>query len=298
MSFKLLTVTTELLTPDLCRLHQALPRVQGDRKIDQRRIDDLIFKARNGLLKAINWATCAWEGELYRVNGGHTSWLFSDQAGKEPIPHGLMVITEKYAAQTMEDVIQVWRAIDNQSSARNAAEQARTLQITLHPTLQKIAASSLLTLMAGLVRARTGKGFRMRINNEERITILREYEEDAVWLAEHFFLAYFDKERKIVNRSCVMSAITKTAWVSRDKSLIFWNLVLTGEAPSPKDPTRKLRELLIATKSGNTAGRMAGMLNDPELENACLWHWNRWRNGLEVDKQQPRHRYQETITPI
>ena len=126
--FTLISSKTQDLTPDLATQFSTMPASTTERDLQPKRLKMLRETITNGMAISFCWATAKVlaTGEVFRVNGHHSSHVLAELNGS--CPNGLKAHIDAYEVPTYQDLVVLFRQFDNRVSARSPAEVAGAYQ--------------------------------------------------------------------------------------------------------------------------------------------------------------------------
>lgn len=269
----------KILTTALAKEFSSMTPAPHDRPLSERRINVYRKLVEAGQFRPCTWAcaTCLETGEKFRVNGKHTSSMFSQM---EIIPD-ITIIIEKYECEKIEDVARLYATFDSQLQSRNTADINRSFAATV-PELAVLRAKVINICASGMsfFKWRTQYG---QIPAAERAELLLEYIQFVLWVGG---LLVEEKTCRHIQRGPVVAAMFATWQKSQKDADLFWIAVRdeTGERPDCVD--RKLAKYLstINVASGNGGLAPNSRKAQPaEFYAKSIHAWNAWRNGTKSD---------------
>jgi len=130
MGWQLVTAKTQKITMPLAKSFADMEPAPGDRRLSENRL-----RVYERILRQGNWRPCVWSkatceetGGVYRVNGKHTSVLFSRLAEEFP---DCVVTVETYQCPTLEDVGRLYGTFDASITARTTRDINRAFSSTV-----------------------------------------------------------------------------------------------------------------------------------------------------------------------
>lgn len=280
MSWNLIDAKTRKLTAALAREFATMTPAPDDRPLSDRRIDVYRRLVNEGSFRPCTWAraTCLTTGEVFRVNGKHTSSLFSQM---ESLPD-LVIVVETYECDTVEDVARLYATFDSRMQTRTTSDINRAFAATV-PELLEVPQRTINLAVSSLSYFKWRAAY-TSIPAAERAELLLDQVEFALWLSE---LVHFEgRQFRHIARGPVAAAMFATWLKSRKDATAFWCAVRdeTGETPQKAD--RKLsRFLLTMNVAGGTGGKAPASrrASHPEFYAKCIHAWNAWRRGETTD---------------
>ena len=265
---------TRDLTPDLANEFAEMPASVTERDLDPKRIARLREKVLSGLAISFNWARgkVLATGEIYRVNGHHSSLMLSKLNGN--FPAGLQAHVDDYEVDDANGLALLFRQFDDRKSARTLADISGVYQM-IHDDLRQ-------TPKEAARKAIEGAAW-----YEGRIVGIAMPKGDDVFTLfnqpkYHDFVkmvgsVYSSKTPEFSQP--VIGAMYGTYDRNPQDAETFWlDVARQGGGNEEKHPTTVLDAWLLAGKqSDNPPGQM-------EVYRACVLAWNAYRNRRNLDR--------------
>lgn len=266
--FRQIKLETPTLTPDLVSSFRSLPHVEGDRDQSstqgQQRIAWLARLCQDGEFHSPDWAIAIWNGQQYRVNGGHSSAMLAAANGH--FPCNLPVIMRWFRCDSYQDVVELFNHFDNRKSIRTSTDKANVHKSS-HRELVRIAASYINRMLNG-IQCFYADGATMRGDEDERTGLIHTETDFLAW-AGRFVRTRF------LGRSGAIACMYRTYHASPGLADQFWSMVFEESAPRPDHPTRVLakflRDLDVPPNKGKWDSRA--------IYAKCIHAWNAWQTG-------------------
>lgn len=285
MSYKYVSTKHLKLTKRLADEFQAVADWDGNRNFNQTRYANHERALRSGLWRSCQWAKaiCRENNIEYRVNGNHTSRLFSNLADEFP---GYFVDIEHFECDTKEDVGVLWGTFDPKTSARHVGDINSAIAKS-NPLIAELPKSIIDTAVSGVALAKcegsTGtKGKTSAI--EWAKLVLIDNGGFVFWLSE--LLNNGEKARRHILRSGVVAGIYVTYQKCKRDAEIFWKDVRDETGESPNKPSRQLLRFLLMTSSrgaGRNCKPTSGVVADSREFFAKSVHcWNAFRRNEQL----------------
>lgn len=252
-----------------------------DRPLSPTRMAHLRRIVKEGNFLSAVWAcvTCKADGKTYRINGKHTSTLFSQMNGE--MPKDIEIVVERFQCDTLEEVAHLYSSYDNKDSTRNQSAITRIWAATC-PELEGVDARVLSCIVTSLSISESGTKVH-GLTAEDRAKKMVQYKDFALFVSQ--LISGQNLESKHLLRGPVISAMFLTWKKDHDASAKFWKLVKRGEG-APGSTVRKLERYLLTTNVNWGSGA-----RHPEKKPAapremlvkCLHAWNAWRTNSSTD---------------
>lgn len=270
---------TVKVTTKLAKEFAEMEAAHVDRPLSERRLQVYRKVRADGGFRPVTWAKawCKDTSQFYRVNGKHTSTLFSDGEN----PDGLFVTIEEYVCDTLEDVAKLYATFDSQSQTRNATDVNRSFAAVI-PELAQIPFTTINLLVGGLnYEPASHAGGSYRAQPAERAEALFDNVDVCVWL-----LGILGTDRKAnphIWRVPVVAAMVSTYRKAQKAALEFWTAVRDETGVKPDLPDRRLAKFLSITVSDqgahSTAASKRFRITSREYFVKCIHAWNAWRKN-------------------
>lgn len=275
-----------VMTRQLCERVLDMKQVPGDRGMTPGHAEDLMQHMIRGTflyeLHTIVVAACKEDGFEYRINSQHCCWAAwaLDEEGVT-VEHGKSRYL-KYDCDTLDDVRQLYSLYD-----RNKQRSRGNCVISnLYDTeeYKGVGQKTLQQLSTGLsfwlwesptTRTRHDAN---EVAHLLSVTHLPLAKHIVALLKEHGSLR--SVEMAPFRRAAVIAAMFATFEAAPNKSVEFWNAVMTGLNLSERnDPRYKLRSALTGSsvQPGNTSTKK--QVNQETMYRWCIFAWNAWRRG-------------------
>ncbi len=246
-----------------------------DRPMSELRLRVYEKLVKEGDFRPVTWASayCKETGATYRVNGKHTSTLFS---GLEPLPE-LYAVVEVYECEELRDVARLYSTFDSKMQSRTVADINRSFASCV-PQLAEVDSRTINTCTPAIWYSRLQDGYG-HIQPQERAEALLENWNFVVWVFE--LLGHNNSGLKsCLKRMPVVAAMFSTYQKHPNLAEKFWTAVRDETGEKPTDPDRKLSRFLL-TSGLIRQDRASRKLIVPAREFfvKCLHSWNAWREG-------------------
>ena len=273
---RILHTKTQALNPTIAKKYAMMTPVPRERPLNPQRVRDLMADIQAKKTIVFQWAAAQVGGELYRVNGQHTSHLFHQNP--KLIHPGMRVNVTVYECKNMEEVAELYSKFDSGVSSRNAGDVNRVYAGTVESLLDM--PTWLINLCTtGLAYAKWGEKY-MSKRREERAELLLENEDFILFVQE------LSKTRgsggfKCMKKGAVVAAIYETYQISEDISRQFWSAVRDATGPTPDSPDRMLNTFLLtcALNSGASLAANKSAASRREIYAKCILAWNAFRKN-------------------
>ncbi|VTR92126.1 unnamed protein product [Gemmata massiliana] len=268
------------VTSELANNFANMEAAHTDRPLSDRRLEVYQRYLESGEFRPVVWAKafCKETKKFYRVNGKHTSTLFS-QLDLPRIPP-LLAIVEEYVCDTLADVARLYNTYDSTVQGRSSGDINKAVSACI-PSLDEVDGKFINLAVAALAFAEdpTTQGrfvgssedsTRHALTAPERAEVLNEHTDEVLWL---YKLTGNKLKGSLLHRVPVAAAIVTTKRVDENAALEFWTAVRDRSGPSPDCQDRVLGEFLMTSKLKSDGN------HSREFYCRCLSHWNYWRKG-------------------
>lgn len=271
------TPKTHRITNKIAKEFADMEPAPQDRPLSERRLQVYERVAREGGFRPCIWAKalCAETDQFYRVNGKHTSTLFSTLDLKE-LPE-LFAVVEEYTCDTLEDVARLYATFDSQIQSRNTGDINRAFAATI-PELKDIPRLHINLIVSALAADKFGIRIYGSKQAAERAELLFDNVDFALWANE----IITPKDAAILRRVPVVAAMKGTYVKSKKAAEEFWCAVRDQTGPSPNTADRKLAKYLMTTnaiQATESARRQRYLADAREFYVKCIHAWNAWRKN-------------------
>jgi hypothetical protein len=277
--WNLLSVKTRKITVALATEFAEMEAAPGDRPLSERRMQVYERLLREGSFRPCVWstATCEETGGRYRVNGKHTSILFSRLANEFPDHY---VNVETYACNTLEDVGRLYGTFDAQITSRTSSDINLAFASTV-PELRGIPRHVLNVCVTGIaLHLADGSRNRIYATPCQRAELLLEYPEFVLWTND----IISTRKHRHLQRGGVVGAMFATRSKCKRDAEKFWLAVRDETGTTPNCPDRLLSRWLLTTVVVPDSGRKVAskQADIREFYVRCLHAWNAWRKNVEL----------------
>jgi hypothetical protein len=281
---KTLRVTTRL-----AKEFAEMDAAHTDRPLSERRLRVYRKILEDGGFRPVAWAKafCKETGQFYRVNGKHTSTLFSSVDSSKLAD--VYAVVESYECDTLEDVARLYATFDSQTQTRNATDINRSFAATI-PELKDFDTRTLNLMVGALVYAEfpTLNGGPKEYAGSpktaaERAERLFDAVEECVWFRS---IVPSDAKVPFLWRVPVAAAMILTYRKSKKDATTFWTAVRDETGATPELPDRKLAKFLSSMSSNvGTHSHVPKRFRvlPREFFVKCIKSWNAWRKKEPTD---------------
>lgn len=271
---------THKVTKALAKQFAEMEAAPRDRPLSERRL--LVYNQllAAGQFRPVTWASaiCKETGDIYRVNGKHTSTMLS---GLEKMPD-FYVTVEEYECETLEDVAHLYATFDSKMQSRSANDIYQSFAGTIKE-LNEVSRASVTLAINGLSYAQWGEAVHSH-QPAERAELLIDNTNFVLWVDElvHGAADGEKKRRSYDLMKMPVCAAMYGAWSkNRSDATKFWTAVRDETGSKPDLPDRKLAKYLstVASERQGSRARRAKHAGNREIYVKCLHGWNAWRKG-------------------
>lgn len=259
------------LTNALVNEFVSMTRLPNDRDLRGKRLAFLKDQLEAGRFRTCEWASvqCKEDGNTYRVNGKHTSTLFSQC---ESMPN-VQVIIERYTCDTLAEAADLYSTFDTRESVRSAHDINMAFTASVKE-LEGVPPRVIDTCVSGMSFAVHEEAYSKETAVDRAERILTDH--GFIRWAAHYISAGGRDNKSHMRRGPVAAAMKRTYDADKENASVFWNLVMDESAPQG-NPSRKLARYLLLTcirvPRGKTQQKTAGFR---EMYVKCLHAWNAW----------------------
>jgi hypothetical protein len=276
------TPKTYSVTKKLASEFAEMEGAPNDRPLSERRLAIYERILRAGEFRPCTWAKCQCDatGQTYRINGKHTSRLFSgvDDAN---LLASLVVTVESYKADDLESMARLYATFDARLAVRTTADVVRSFAGSL-PELSSLPLRLVTLAVTGLSWADDPTGW-FRQTSTERAEKVLDNVEFILWLHEIFA----ESESCLhLRRGPVVGAMCATWRKSHKAAVDFWSAVRDETSATPTTPDRRLARFLLTTSVGSGMGVHKGISRTASPMSffvKSIHAWNAWRKNVSTD---------------
>jgi hypothetical protein len=254
------------ITKELAQQFANMEPCIGDRPLSKARMSKLSKLLGKDNLKHCVWckAFCKATDKDYRINGKHTSHLFSECV----IPKDCYVTVCEYVCDSLKDVATIYAAFDNPLSSRTMTD----ILIPYKATEAKF--ENVIPRLANIIAA----GISYKLWGRRKVVVFRE-DRVATILDEPDFVVWANDllatpEAVFLRKQGVVAAMFATWKVSQTDCKQFWGDVCFHSSDDSQAARyfNFLRELEMGYVASNN-------FNVREIYVRGVKHWNLWREG-------------------
>jgi hypothetical protein len=273
---------TSKVTKALAMSFAKMDAAPHDRPLSERRLMVYQNLLAQGQFRPVTWASaiCKETGDVYRVNGKHTSIMLS---GLDKMPE-FFVTVEEYECDTLEDVAQLYATFDSKMQSRSAKDIYLSFAAVV-PELANIS-NKIVSLSVSGMAYHVWQGMATAKQPAERAELLLEEPGFVIWLGELLSEGLREDNRQSsdhIRRSPVVSAIYASWKKAKGPALEFWTAVRDEIDPDPNSASRKLARFLhragTVARAGTTGSRGVMRAGGREFYVKSLHAWNAWRKN-------------------
>lgn len=247
-----------------------------ERELDNARMAYLKNVVLGGTALPFIWARAKVleTGEVYRVNGHHSSHMLASLNGE--LPAGLIAHIDDYEVPTVKELPLLFQQFDSRKSTRSMADISGAYQMT-NPQLRNASRTGARKAIYGVAwydRTIVGKSVPM---NEGVFTLFNNPAyHDFIYMVDRIYSA---KTPEFSNP--VLGAMYGTWLMAPAEATSFWTDVAhQGGNNDDKHPAAVLDAWLLAIKAATGEKKP----KQQEVYRACVVAWNAFRNGRTLEK--------------
>lgn len=276
MGWKHVKTKVDRVTGANSRKFASMTAAPGDRPFKDRRL--AVYKAayERGEFRPCTWAfaKCKETGEVFRVNGKHTSTMFSQM---ENIPGDTYVSIEEYECDTIHDISRLYSTFDSKSQLRSADEIYHSFAANI-PELANVPRRVINNCIGGLALYKWRYSYG-DIPAVERAELLFDHTQFALW-----YSAITDdrSDYKHMARVPVVASMFGSWQKSPKEATEFWIAVRDQTGISPDLPDRRLATYLMTTSINlgkESRANCKKKASPHEFYAKCTLAWNSYRSG-------------------
>ena len=271
----------EVLTKKLVDEWVGMTPCPDDRPLKKHRMDAHRQSLKEEKLRSPEWAYALCRGNMYRVNGKHTSNVLQSEWDSIKDKEICVVITG-YDCDTLEDLADLYATFDNKVQTRTASEVYNVFKGS-RSDLCEIPLKIVTLSIQGLSYNLWEEGA-SRHNAAEKAQLLMQYPSFAAFLYEIFGnrtgKAGYLTSVNHMYRMPVVAAMARTWFKRPEKAKLFWELVRDSSSPDNKAPDRVLAMWLLShtvtAPTGNRTFKKGSLSTPKEMMTRCIHAWNAW----------------------
>ena len=271
---------TQALADEFANMASVVERPVGERRL---MVYERIMKA--GEFRPCTWgkAYCKETGQWYRVNGQHTSVLYSRLLPELVEPP--YVTLEIYQCETLDDVAKLWATYDNKLQSRSVSDINHSFASVV-PELKDVRRRVIDLCVSGIwqhsVGGSRGGCISRTADAPERAEVLLDETEFVLWVDKMIGSGVTNGHRHLC-RAGVVAAMYATWKKAKGASTTFWESVRDETGATPDCPDRKLSRWLLTTISHAGGDRPQSKKADSrEMYVRGIYAWNAWRRGEKL----------------
>jgi len=221
----------------------------------------------------------------YRVNGKHTSSIFSEMNGDMP---DAVVLIESYECETLEDVANLYSTFDRSRSGRSSNDINRVFQAS-NDQLSLLPKKLVDVCVTGLSYS-TWENASSHHMPEERSELMIKHINFVLFM--HQLVGSREKDSQFLLRGGVVAAIFRCWTKSQSGALEFWGKVRDGISDNPSSPSGRIHKFLLSAIVRSGGGMQITSKNKADSREfmcRCIVAWNAWRDNrdMEIIKYYP-----------
>jgi hypothetical protein len=292
VAFKIKKTETVVITRDLAQKIYLSKTYETDRPLRKQTLENLRDKIRRHQTTYFDWsiAHCVENDEHIRVNGQHSSYLFSTEFEPDGSYEARI---STYECDTMEDVATLWAQFDSQSSSRKQIDVIRPILANTCFFVNKKSKSgsnktshkSALAAMAAMSEVFFSSRGIVAATHEQKAQLAKENIDFCQWIVD-----LIDDGRK--NDFCkhgVVVAMLQTYCEDKQKAEAFWKATILETDPIDT-PTRCLSQALHNVRALDLHDKKLSKKYDAkdtwEFCKICMEAWALYRAGKSKSSKQ------------
>jgi hypothetical protein len=271
--FKHLTTTTKELTPELAREFRDMQASPTERALVERHVAHLRAKIVADQMIPFEWAYVIYKGVRIRINGQHSSNALCQLDAEGKFPVGAKVTINEYYAETLDDVVALFRQIDDRQSARTLTDIAGAYQGRVEAlrsadrVAAKLAVEAIIWYNKYVEKVPTPEG-------DDKYSLFNDtiYHAFILWHA-----SLGNRKSPEMRITSVVSAMYATFSVNPGAAKEFWTKVGVDLEFNDVHPAIVLTDWLREVRVTKGKKKRPG-----EYYQACLYAWNAYRRGVSL----------------
>lgn len=265
----------------------------GDRPVSENRKNILKSIVHSDKFRLCEWSSvfCEETQKEYRVNGKHTSTVFSElfenANGSSETLRKIQILWTRYTAKTLEDVADLYSTFDSSVSSRTRGDINRSFAGT-DAQLRDVSEKVINTSVAGMAFYKlpvsvSHGGARLKVSlSADRARLMLEHKDFVLWFDTLLRTGGKESDAKAMRRSPVAACIFATYLKAPLKAAEFWIAVRDASGINRLSPDRMLNKFLIQSTIDSGAGSRSttkNIVRGEEMFAKCVHAWNAWRDG-------------------
>jgi hypothetical protein len=252
----------------------------GERSVREHHVQFLYdeWQAGRFLWHNVQLAAARLNGQLYRINGQHSSWMRVNIPDKcEPVKEAI-VAERIYIVDSEEQLRNLYSAFDR-AAPRSVSHISRVMLIGTDAA-RDIPYSYLNKLVAGFRVFFAEDWNTANVNPNQLTGLINKSYCELFNVVGRFFQIHYDEAPRL-KKAAVVGSMFATFEKNVMASTEFWGPVWSNVGHSSKsDPRWKLRTFI---DSHSQSSQSKTNIGTEDLYRACINTWNRWRAGDSVD---------------
>ena len=269
------------LTKSVVNQMLSYPPTPGERPLREHHVEYLKTQLAKNTFRTPTWSTafCEADGNTYRVNGQHTSFMFGEMGDLPDIK----VNFETYYCVSREDVAELYATFDPPASTRSIGDINHMFSAVdpvlaeLPKRLVDVCVTALATVRFGLVGAK-------RIPREERSKLMFDDKDFMLWVESIHTHSKSDPNLVKVPIAVAMFQSYKSSKVMAED---FWTKVRDGSSQNQDCPSRRLRDFILSTSVGGIGSARSKSINSKVYTDYCMSAWLAYRKGTMLKILKP-----------
>ena len=281
MAIKYHGIEMKDLTKEIVEDFATMPHLRNEREKRAARIATLRQKLDDGLFFPPRWATVVFDGNMYRVNGQHSSLMLADTNGH--FPKNLKVIIDRFSCETEAECALLFEQFDDRRSSRTGSEVV-TAHGRVHERLDSCSATTMRYIVSGLGYALSNLNETGRPTVNDNAKLIHNHQDFALWADQY-------ARYKTLQKAGTIAAMYATWLRNPSASDEFWSAVRDETASTPEHPTRVLAKFFAESATdGSVSGRKKWDAKAFYVKS--IHAWNAWRDGVSTQLK-----YHPNVTP-
>jgi hypothetical protein len=280
LRFKHVGSETRAITPALATEFSTMPASVTERELNPKRMDYLKGVILGGSALPFIWARAKVleTGEVYRVNGHHSSTLLASLDGD--MPEGLIAHIDNYEVQANMDLAWLFRQFDPRQSARTPGDIAGAYMMSV-PELRNVGRlAGQKAILGATWYDKKIVGLSVPTGDDVYTMFAKPVYHDFIHMVDRI---YSDKTPEFT--APVLGAAYGTFEKSSTQSEEFWTDVAHqggNNASDERHPTTVLDAELLNLRAVKKSHQR--VVKEMEVYRACAVAWNAFRSGRSLDR--------------
>lgn len=285
MGIRLRGVRNEKVTRDLALWIRDLRAVPGERRRNSARTGQIRRWLLNGETRAFQWIIAHLNGDIYRINGQHSSAEIVSLID-EGRDINIDAVIEEYDIDTHGDARKLWSMVDQKVSSRTSADILATF-LQEEPSLNGIKKKVAKLCLSAVAIDTFGAGYTNKVTDHDKCEALLDKSDFAQWAN-----STVRNDCAFLMRVGVFYAMLLTFKLNKASADDFWKSVANGSNTNPQSGPRRIQVELLRYAADQGVGSRSGKptIKWYDMADWCIAAWNAWRKGDDIKRfRRNRH---------